>query len=596
MLNNYANYSNPSGSVVTETVGSFGKLNESSFDAGYREMTESFAGQNISFNNDISQIIKNDSLMDSVKKHLIGNLADEEIERSVYESQHEGLYDQLSALIDNKRGELIQESQTAQLLPIKAIDFPILVKQFIKLVSKDIIKTEVTKTPIIKKAVEQTYLKDKATGQEWEYPQCYYNNEFKNVFNAGKGKVINPSGNVTAVPAANYDVVANLVTGAAAGDKFTIDLKIEKVQVTVTTTDPGAVNPQPEKVLVTLPKPITVDLATAQFVNGAFKATVTLADDTTQEVSDFVSGMVDFATGKVAIVSGGTVTGVVFSGYVNNENNSRAVTTRYDRKYHEWKIEDGFRADSSWSLEQLQDGKSLLDVDFHTKSYNTIADVLGQMEDSQVLAWLDEQFDKYKGATTDPLGFNGFSSEEDFNCSSVGVSTVTPSEYIQTQLKFRIENCIRKMMDNAKMEDFTFVVYGNPRLIGLLQDGIKWISKANKDTVNGIKMTYSYGILTVGGIDITIVSTLKANCNYDSTSHKYSGLRIVPIPLNDEQLTFTHFKYSTSIVTNNDSAYRDASLPGGSSTYIMGTSRYVNASVQAIQTNVTFSNLEQWID
>ena len=38
-----------------------------------------------------------------------------------------------------------------------------------------------------------------------------------------------------------------------------------------------------------------------------------------------------------------------------------------------------------------------MDMDLYKLTYNDLSDILVQMEDSQILKYLDEQYDKYKG-------------------------------------------------------------------------------------------------------------------------------------------------------------------------------------------------------
>ena len=276
------------------------------------------------------------------------------------------------------------------------------------------------------------------------------------------------------------------------------------------------------------------------------------------------------------------------------ELNERSVTFDYVREEREWKIEDGSRVDVPYSLEELEDAKALMDIDLYKKTYNNLSDYLVQMEDSQVLSWLDEMYNLYNGVEVDMLGFDGFVTNRVFDCDSTSITTALPSEYIQKMLKFAIDGIIVDIADNAKMEDMTFVIYGNPRYIRLLDANVNWVTRPGS-TANGVKLDYSYGIMTSGDVKVQVVSTKKVNAQYDAAAGLHKGLRIIPFPLSKEQMTFKHFKYTTHILTAQNSAYRAADRPGGSMTNIMGVSRYTNAAVQAIQARVDIANAEQWI-
>jgi hypothetical protein len=244
---------------------------------------------------------------------------------------------------------------------------------------------------------------------------------------------------------------------------------------------------------------------------------------------------------------------------------------------------DGFRAHVSYSLEELMDAKALLNEDLYKKTYNNINDLIYQMEDSKALDYLDDMFKKYDGLELNPLDFNPFISHQTFDCDSTVATVALQSEYISTMLKFKLDRFLVGIADKAKLEDITFVIYGNPRYISLLDPNVNWVVR-NGDRVGGVKLNYSYGVMTSGDIKVQVVSAMKL----DAT--KYNKLRIVAYPTNNDTITFEHYKYATHIATAQNSAYRDPNLPGGSQTYLMGTSRYTNICIQGIKADMGFAN------
>ena len=444
-------------------------------------------------------------------------------------------------------------------------------------------QTEVTKTPVVKKHIEQTYVVDKKANKRWKYPQCFFTDEFKEIYAAGKGLPIKDT--VVALPAYNFDVITNCTDGNVLKDDFTMDLRIEKVIATV----------NDEEIEVIMDPAMRINMSDNTFLGGKINRVVKNAAGEDVEINDLVMGMCDFTDKTVTLNSAaGVITGVVFSGFLSNERNERTVTFDYAREEREWKIEDGMRADVPYSLEELEDTKALMDIDLYKKTYNNLSDILTQMEDSQVLSWLDDQFEKYKGVELDPLQWNSFITEKTFDCDSTSITTALPSEFIEKMLKFQIDRLLTDIADKAKLEDITFVIYGNPRFISLLNPVVNWVTRPGS-TSNGVKLDYGYGIMTSGDIKVQVVSTKKVNAKYDDADMTFSGLRIIPFPLSQEQFTFKHYKYTTHILTSQNSAYRSADLPGGSYTYLMGTSRYTNAAIQGIQAQMKIANAEQYI-
>lgn len=581
--------------VATETVGGFTSGSQkNSFDDIFTEAYNTLMAKGVDLMVDINSLIKNKAKLNVFKDALLGELHEESVEMKQDMDHeygtHRCLYEQVSDMFDNCVEDFYKEStRVPNLLPIKAVDFPVLVKQQLKLATKDIMQTEVTKTPIVKKHIEQTYVVDPKTQKRWKYPQCFFTDEFKEIYKAGKGIEINPTGTVTPLPAYDLDVIGTLTTGGVkANDNFTIDLRIEKVEVEAPEDQ--------EKVIVPLDQPMRINLSDNTWLGGKIEKTVTKKDGkTTFEVKDIIMGVVDFVNKTTTINSAaGKVTGVVLSGYLSNERNERAVTFDYAREEREWKIEDGMRVDVPYSLEELEDTKALMDIDLYKKTYNNLSDILTQMEDSTVLAWLDEQFDKYDGVELDPLQWNSFITKDTFDCDSTSITTALPSEYIEKMLKFKIDRILNDIADKAKMDDFTFVIYGNPRFVSLLNGSVNWVTRPGSSS-NGVKLDYGYGIMTSNDIKVQVVSTKKVNASYDKTEKTFNGLRIIPYPLSKEQFTFKHYKYTTHILTSQNSAYRSPSLPGGSYTYLVGTSRYTNAAIQGIQGQVKLANCEPYI-
>lgn len=579
--------------VATETVGGFNSgAHKNSFDDIFTEAYNNLMANGIDLMVDINSLVKNKAMLSSFKDSLLGELkqecADMETNMSADDDAcygtHSALYEQVSDMFDNCVNDFYKEStKVGSLLPIKAVDLPVLIKQQLKLATKDIMQTEVTKTPIVKKHIEQTYIIDKKANKRWKYPQCFFTDEFKEIYDAGKGLPIKNT-KVT-LPAYNYDVITNCTDGDPKKDDFTMDLRIEKVYV----TDKG------EEIPVIMDPPMRINLSDNTWLGGTINRTVKNKAGEDVVVKDVVMGMVDFIDKTVTLNSAsGQVTSVEFSGYLSNEKNERTVTFDYAREEREWKIEDGMRADVPYSLEELEDTKALMDIDLYKKTYNNMSDLLTQMEDSKVLDWLDEQFVKYEGVELDPLQWNSFITKGVFSCDSTAVTTALPSEYIEKMLKFKIDRMINDIADKAKMEDMTFVVYGNPRFISLLNPVVNWVTRPGS-TSNGVKLDYGYGIMTSGDVKAQVVSTKKVNAKYDNVAKRYSGLRIIPFPLSEEQFTFKHYKYTSHILTSQNSAYRDANLPGGSYTYLMGTSRYTNAAIQGIQAQLEIEDAEQYI-
>lgn len=558
----------------TATVGGFSMNQDANtFDAVYSEACESVSNA-VDMRKDVNQFIKLPEVQKAFKDTLLSGFVSESEDPTDLGQYTNRLYQEVSQLYDNTVDDLVKEStRVGNLLPIKSLDLPLVIRQHTKCVSKMIIDTEITKSPVIKKQIERTWVVDNKTKKRWQYPQCFFNDDYKEIFKAGKGLELDTK--AVNLPLYNYDIIGELTTAAIPSrENITIDIQIDKVYLEDGTE-------------VVLKTPIRTNLADGAWIGGIIKdVKITKKSGGEEVINDVLSGFVDWVTNTCTLTSAsGQVKAVSFTGFLSNENNERAVSWDYTREDMEWHIEDGFRTDIPYSLEQLEDAKALLDEDLYKKTYSNLTEFLVQMEDSQVLDYLDEMFKKYDGVVLDPLDFNPFVCKRRFDCDSTIATVALPSEYIENQLKFEIDRFIIDIADTAKLEDLAFVIYGNPRYISLLDPKVNWVVRQG-DVVGGVKLNYSYGVMTSGNTKVQVVSSMKID------AAKMDSIRLIPYPVNKTNITFKHYKYSTHIMTAANSAYRSPDLPGGSATYLMGTSRYKNAHVQGIQGDMGFDNAD----
>lgn len=573
---------------ATDTVGSFSNANiPSTFESIFEEAAENFKRAwkqdwRTAFTK--TDTLNNPAAVGSFKADLLGPLQNDV---AIFESAGidgdagtaTSLYDQVSRLFDNKVDDYITESaNVGDLLPIKTIDFPLLVKSQIKESFKDVVAEEISPSLVVKKRIEHMIVYDrKDPSKTWEYPQCMYDDSFQEMLKAGKG--IELSTEPKDLPLYQFNLVEELTdVETAIGRRVVIDLSIEQV-----VTQDGTV--------VNLPTPMQVNLADGAWVGGVIDLTYTPAkeneDDPDPEpvhVKDILSGFTDWNTNTTTITSANTTDGiksVIFTGKLSNEHNDNSIRTRYLQEDREWKIGEGCRIDASYTLEELQEHKALANFDLYQRSYNDLVMLLSSTADKDGYDWLDEMYNKYEGVELNPLDWNPVIFKTEFNCDHTLKTVALQSEYIAKELKFKIDRFVIDIADSLKLEDLHFVMYGNPRYISLLNPFVKWVFNAGQ-SVGGVKLDYSYGVMTSGDVKIYVVSSKLIDAK------KRHSIRL--IPFFDGGLTFKRYKYSTDVVTSKESAYKDPDHIGGSMTYVWGTSRYVDVALQGVQGNIDLIN------
>ena len=111
----------------------------------------------------------------------------------------ESVADQLDKAWDNSaKAFLVQESyNVSNYLPLSTLDFPALVKQYIKFLGKEIIPVQTASSTNIEQRIFVKYLVDNQTGEEYETPMIYFKKDtdgkplWRKLWNAGKGYRIN---------------------------------------------------------------------------------------------------------------------------------------------------------------------------------------------------------------------------------------------------------------------------------------------------------------------------------------------------------------------------------------------------------------------
>lgn len=502
--------------------------------------------------------------------------------------------DTVSALFDNKVQEYLEDTATVgDLMPIKTIDFPLLVKSHIKESFHNIVETETTNSLIVKKRIEHMIVYNrKDPTQAWEYPQCMYDPEFQKLIAAGEGMDL--STEPQELPLYQFNMVEGLTDIPAAGDhRVVFDLTITDV---VTKDD----------VKIKLPVPMHVNLADGSWIGGmldliydkngkvinnvagtSMSSSIMNGDGTMVErkrLQDVLSGFTDFSTGTTSITSiAGNVKAVVFSGKLSNEYHENTIRSRYTQSDYEWKIGEGCTVDASYTLEQLKEHKALADFDLYKRSYEDIHRILTMTADKKGYMWLDDVFKMYEDAELNPLDWNPVVLKTFFDCDSSTKTVALPSEYVAKELKFLIDRFVIDIADTVKLEDIHFVLWGNPRFVSLLNPAIKWVFQAGQ-SVGGVKLDYSYGVMTSGDVKIYVVSSKLV----DAKTHV--SLRL--IPFFDGGITFKRYKFSTDVVTSKESAYKDPDHMAGSQTYVFGVERYTDIYLQAIQGEIALKNTD----
>ncbi|WP_304576727.1 hypothetical protein [Romboutsia ilealis] len=556
MFNNYdANELQPG-----RVIGSFLQEKDTDFKNGVISLMEGFkASYSMDACDDFMKIAKNDVLNEQYKEALIGDILNESFEDPYLAM----IPDKLEQLYENTRTNIIEESYgVSTMSPIVAYSLPILKKSFLQCNAKDIVMSEVASKPVIKIAFERKFLRDKK-GAKYYIPEVFYNDEYKKVSQMSKGKPIN--GDWYTQPIQDLPLL-NLSGGTIeARDEFALDIHICALKMEIN----GEEHIE------------EVDIKPDLGANNSFVFRVSVEKDG-QKVEEIISGSVDFYHGTVSISSTGqAIKAVKFGGHLSNQNNIESLDLGRERETKHWHIGEGERLNSGFTIEKIKDMRAMLNIDVVPEIISDMSTVLTQFEDSSVLSFVKESLDRWKDKKQLPWGYTeGFVETAKFNCIP-DHGMLTQSDWIEKELKFRIDRLIGKLKTKLKTQDIMFTLFAHPNNIELLSPSVNWVFDENT-RVGGVQLDYRFGVMTTNRCRVHVVSSLKV----DETE----GLRIIAQPTTTEHITFKHYKYSLNIENN----YRNSQTP--LTPNIMATHRHRQIEVLPVQAQLLLEGVDFGID
>lgn len=111
----------------------------------------------------------------------------------------ESVANELETAWDSSVKCFLESYNVANYLPLATLDFPALVKQYIKFIGKELIPVQTAASTNIEQRIFTKYLVNNQTGEEYETPAIYWQTDengeplWKKLFNAGKGYRFNPA-------------------------------------------------------------------------------------------------------------------------------------------------------------------------------------------------------------------------------------------------------------------------------------------------------------------------------------------------------------------------------------------------------------------
>ena len=575
---------------------------------------------------DAKKMMESEAVMQEYKTLLLDPILDEMRTyptTSDAEKLHmEQVADQLEAAWDaSKQSFLIQESyNVSNYLPLSTLDFPALVKQYIRFLGKDLIPVQTASSTNIEQRIFVKYLVNNQTGEEYETPKIYFEKDedgqplWKKLWNAGKGlrlndKTVLPLSTIQAAPNKKYSLFNWLLDDN--GDPTTITPNVR----TRMSYDFGIQYVQIDGKKVKLPGGgIQIDVQTGGvFLNGGITENQKLAvvDATTNlptgefvtGKSDRLSGVVDFIKGTVTATSCGVITGIYVNGHVSNETNLRTIGFREYPEIRKFLISDGVRFQLPFTVEDFAEAQASLNFNLYNRLVQELVTAQEMFEDESILVFLDEEFDKYDGYDSDIWALESYTTTEYVDLSPTGISpnfAGDPWEYRTNAIHNAIASVIYELCDRGKLDNLGFVIYANPKAARLLNKFTTWTVQKSTE-IGGVTMNHAFGVLTDSDVPIRVVSSNRVDAYITIPAYqKDSGendvsreyfFKIVAYPMDKFHISYKHLRFARHLTNSPENAgYADVNNPGGQAVLVTTSSQYKTIAIQGIQGRVICKN------
>lgn len=599
---------------------------DSNFKDTVNEIAHTYNGVNVM--KDAKKMMDNPAIMQEYKTLMLDPIVQEiqeaaEMTNDNAEKVHlESVAAQLNDAWDaSVKSFLVQESyNVANYLPLSTLDFPALIKQYIRFLGKDIIPVQTASSVNIEQRIFIKYLVNNQTGEEYEVPKVYWQKEedgtptWKKLWNAGKGIRIDDTQPIllTEIQAAKdkkYSMFDHLLDddgkpykmeNPSIRTRLSYDFNIQYVQYNGKKVKlPGA--------------GIAIDIQTGGvFLNGGITESMKLpvVDEKTNlptgetvSFSDMLSGRVDFVKGTVTASSCGQITGIYVSGHISNETNLRTIGFREYPEIRKFLISDGCRFQLPFTVEDFAEANSSLNFNLYNRLVQELVVNQEMFEDQSILEFLDDEFDKYDGYDSDVWALESYTHTEYVDLDPTSISPTfagDPWEYRTNAIHNAINSVIYELCDRGKLENLGFVIYANPKAARLLNKFVTWTVKKSTE-IGGVQMNHSFGILTDSDLPIRVVASNRVDAytlidayQDGATEGDFSReyfFKIVAYPMDKFHISYKHLRFARHLTNSpENAAYADAQNPGGQAVMVTTSAQYKTIGIQGIQGRVICKN------
>jgi hypothetical protein len=526
-----------------------GNLQYADSDSGFKDevkhVFESYSAQGVDLVNDMLHVISSPTM----KENFIGSVTESLTDSPLFTNPacanapfYNNYNNRVEQLLDNTLATVATESAMIGYAPIVAYNPFFLKKQWIDCVFKDVLMTEIPKTPVVNIGFERRYLKD-LQGHQYPLPECLYDDALvKSLMDSSTGLNINEDPIEIDKCKALYLLTSDYITGLIADGKTDLTVELTpNIHICKVIMD----NEGEE---VEVPVNITVDVTTHNFVKGAIKYDILDEDGSVSKtLTDEIVGNVNFDAGTITAMSTtGVVTKICLRGKTANRWNQRSLdVVRTVEQIQKVMPESGPRLNSAITIEDAADALALQNIDQIADNINIMGATLANFEDAEIKMFLVDSFKAQEevsknGILYNEIGDNIMIARGSFDTLPYDTYHGRITEWMKDAREY-FERMIAALKVKLRSTNILFVAVAHPNTVRFLQDGINWVF-SDDTQISGVKLSYNFGIYTTAQDRVHMVTSMRVA--------EDEGIRFIGIPLTQELITFKHWKYNVVIDRN----------------------------------------------
>ena len=484
------------------------------FDGIYQETVDFFNSNGIRIN-DIQTLLHENDVFERFVDKLTANISDPAARNDIV------------LLMENARGEMLQENTVSQLAPISNTTFGMIRKLWSRFCLNQAIPSYVTNTPDFAYTIQRPFMIDKS-GNKYYLPNALLNDSDL----MSMPKLFNDYIPINTL--VNFNILNKTIVDGepcSVTKRHSIDKKIFVEKVIMEVPGPSSTTVEKEVVVnhrMDIKNNFTVEVKTESMdpANPGI-------------VSDILFAHINLRDGLINGTSlSGKIKKVKFRGHVTQESNSPGTHSfSFETEQRNVMIGTGTHFNAPVPIEFLKDNMALYNIDATVELMNIISYALAMDLDKRCDNFISESF-----VTNNLEGtFTGV-----FNLRPVLGSAVTPTEW-RKEIRTIIDWWCNKIKSVTYMTEGYFVLYGNTMDISVLPE-VQWTLSQGDSNVSGVSVNYNYGVMT-GTNAIKVVASDIIESGY---------YRMIFVPTSTDQMSYAYFPYSFNVETN---TYQDANMP-----------------------------------